>query len=100
MKVALPRLDAKTILPCVLLLALLVLPAAGLKPNIIRILFITFVWTITSIAWNLVGGFTGQVSFGFAVFYGLGAYTAGLMINAGGNPYLAFVEAAGIAVLA
>jgi branched-chain amino acid transport system permease protein len=100
MKAALPRLSAKTILPFVLLLALLVLPAAGIKPNIIRILFITFVWTITSIAWNLVGGFTGQVSFGFAVFYGLGAYTAGLLINAGGNPYLAFIAASGLAVLA
>lgn len=100
MKSALPRLSAKTILPLVLLLALLVLPMAGLKPNLIRILFITYVWTITSIAWNLVGGFTGQVSFGFAVFYGLGAYTAGLLINAGGSPYLGFIEAAGIAALA
>lgn len=100
MKAALPRPGAKTILPLVLLLALLVLPWAGLKPNSIRILFITFVWTIASIAWNLVGGFTGQVSFGFAVFYGLGAYTAGLLINAGGNPYLAFIAASGVAVLA
>jgi branched-chain amino acid transport system permease protein len=100
MKAALPRLSASTILPLVLLLALLILPAAGLKPNLVRILFITFVWTITSIAWNLVGGFTGQVSFGFAVFYGLGAYTAGLMINAGGSPYLGFIEAAAIAALA
>src|SRR5438552_12161464 len=99
MKAALPR-SAKTILPLVLLLALLILPAAGLTPNVVRILFITFVWTITSIAWNLVGGFTGQVSFGFAVFYGLGAYTAGLLINAGGSPYLGFIEAAAIASLA
>ena len=100
MKAAISRLSAKTTLPLVLLLALLILPAAGLKPNLVRILFITFVWTITSIAWNLVGGFTGQVSFGFAVFYGLGAYTAGLMINAGGSPYLGFIEAAAIAALA
>ncbi len=100
MKAALPRLSAKSVLPLLLLLALLLLPQAGMKPNLIRILFITFVWTITSIAWNLVGGFTGQVSFGFAVFYGLGAYTAGLLINVGGNPYLAFIEAAAIAALA
>jgi len=100
MKAALPRLSAKTALPLLLLLALLLLPSAGLSPNLVRILFITFVWTITSVAWNLVGGFTGQVSFGFAVFYGLGAYTAGLMINAGGSPYLGFIEAAAIAALA
>ena len=100
MKAALPRLSAKTALPLLLLMALLLLPSAGLSPNLVRILFITYVWTITSIAWNLVGGFTGQVSFGFAVFYGLGAYTAGLMINAGGSPYLGFIEAAAIAALA
>ena len=100
MKAALPRLSAKTALPLLLLLALLLLPSAGLSPNLVRILFITYVWTITSVAWNLVGGFTGQVSFGFAVFYGLGAYTAGLMINAGGSPYLGFIEAAAIAALA
>src|SRR5947208_17016851 len=88
------------ILPLLLLGVLLLLPTAGLSPNLIRLLFITFIWTITSIAWNLVGGFTGQVSFGFAVFYGLGAYTAGLMINAGGSPYLGFIEAAAIAALA
>jgi branched-chain amino acid transport system permease protein len=100
MKAAISSLSIKTTLPLVLLLVLLILPTAGLKSNLIRILFITFVWTITSIAWNLVGGFTGQVSFGFAVFYGLGAYTAGLLINAGGSPYLGFIEAAAIAALA
>lgn len=100
MKTDFQRLGPKRILPLVLLLALFLLPVAGPTANIIRILFITFVWTITSVAWNLVGGFAGQVSFGFAVFYGLGAYTAGLAINAGGSPYLAFMEAAGVAVLA
>ncbi|HEV3039231.1 MAG TPA: branched-chain amino acid ABC transporter permease [Candidatus Angelobacter sp.] len=100
MKPAIRHLLSQSILPLLLLLALLLLPAAGLKPNVIRLLFITYVWTITSIAWNLVGGFTGQVSFGFAVFYGLGAYTTGLFINAGGSPYLGFIEAAGIAALA
>jgi branched-chain amino acid transport system permease protein len=88
------------VLPLLLLVVLLLLPTAGLSPNLIRLLFITFIWTITSIAWNLVGGFAGQVSFGFAVFYGLGAYTAAVLINAGRNPVLAFLAAAGVAVLA
>src|SRR5262249_620225 len=57
-------------------------------------------WIICSVAWNLLGGFAGQVSFGFAVFYGLGAYTAALLINAGVKPYLSFPAAAVVAVLA
>jgi branched-chain amino acid transport system permease protein len=90
----------KRLLPFFVLLVFFLLPSAGASTDVIRLLFATFVWTITSVAWNLVGGFTGQTSFGFAVFYGLGAYTAGLMINAGHNPYFAFPAAAAVGLLA
>jgi branched-chain amino acid transport system permease protein len=99
-KKALSLPHASTVLPLLVLLALFWLPQAGVKENVINVLFTTFVWTITSVAWNLLGGFTGQTSFGFAVFYGLGAYTTGLMINAGVNPYLSFVAAAAVASVA
>ena len=89
----------KLLLPWLLLIVLLAIPGS-LSPNMIRLLLTTAVWIAASIAWNLVGGFTGQVSFGFAVFYGLGAYCTALMINAGRSPYFAFVGAAGLAVLA
>jgi branched-chain amino acid transport system permease protein len=96
------RLEARAgaLLPWLLLAALAILPAAGLTPNLIRLLFVTFVWVTTSLGWNLLGGFTGQVSFGFAVFYGLGAYTAALMIDRGVNPYLSFLAAGFIPALA
>ena len=84
---------ARALLPWSLLAVLALLPTAGLTPNMVRLLFITFVWVTSSLGWNLLGGFTGQVSFGFAVFYGLGAYTAALMIDRGVNPYLSFVAA-------
>jgi branched-chain amino acid transport system permease protein len=91
---------ARALLPWLLLAALAILPSAGLTANIIRLFFITFVWVTTSLGWNLLGGFTGQVSFGFAVFYGLGAYTAALMIDRGLNPYLSFVGAGLLPALA
>src|SRR5215470_6457330 len=90
----------KLALPFLVLMVFLALPKVRDDQDLIRILFATFVWTITGIAWNIIGGFAGQVSFGFAVFYGLGAYTAALLINAGRNPYFAFLGAAGIAMLA
>ena len=43
----------KAILPWLLLLALLLLPVAGLSANLMRLLFITAVWTTTSLGWNL-----------------------------------------------
>jgi len=82
------------------LAALLLVPALGLSGNLIRLLLVTLLWVATSLAWNLLGGVTGQVSFGFAVFYGLGAYAAAFAINGGLNPYLAFVAGGLVAGLA
>jgi branched-chain amino acid transport system permease protein len=90
----------KVILPCLVLLVLALLPIAGPSPNVVKLIFITALWTTTSLAWNLLGGFAGQVSFGFAVFYGLGAYTTALMINEGGTPWIAFLSAGAVAALA
>jgi branched-chain amino acid transport system permease protein len=90
----------KFFLPWLLLLVLLMLPAANPSANVLRILFITAVWTTTSLAWNLIGGMAGQVSFGFAVFFGLGAYTTALLMHAGHGPYFGFIGGAAVAVLA
>jgi branched-chain amino acid transport system permease protein len=90
----------RLILPLALLIVLALLPAFNVDANAMRLLFITFIWVTTSVAWNLLGGFAGQISFGFAVFYGLGAYTAALMIQRGINPYISFVGAAAVAAIA
>ena len=42
--------------------------------------------------WNLMSGYTGQFSFGHAVFYGLGAYTSSLLaVDFGINPWIGLV---------
>lgn len=41
------------------------------------------------IAWNIVGGYAGQVSLGHAAFYGIGAYTSTLLLMQWGlSPWL------------
>jgi branched-chain amino acid transport system permease protein len=90
----------KVVLPWGLLAALLLLPVASPSDNLIRLLFVTAVWTTTSLGWNLLGGMAGQVSFGFAVFFGLGAYTTALLMHAGHSPYFGFIGGAAVAVLA
>jgi branched-chain amino acid transport system permease protein len=87
-------------LPLVLVAVLAALPVIDPGPEIIRLLFITLVWIAASVAWNLLGGFGGQVSFGFAVFYGLGAYTTALAVNRGINAWIAFVMGGVVALLA
>jgi len=83
-----------------LLMVLGILPWLGISSNLTRLLFTALVWIIASVAWNLLGGFTGQVSFGFAVFYGLGAYAAAMGINGGLHPLAAFTISGLVAALA
>lgn len=50
--------------------------------------------------WNLLSGFTGQFSFGHAVFYGLGAYTSAILFtNYGITPWIGII-AGGIIAMA
>ena len=44
----------------------------------IFLLFLAFTYIALAQAWNLVGGFTGQISLGQHAFFGLGAYVATL----------------------
>jgi branched-chain amino acid transport system permease protein len=46
-------------------------------------LMMVFLYVAMSSAWNLLGGYAGQPSAGFTVFYGIGAYAAIALYNAG-----------------
>ena len=41
-------------------------------------------------SWNLLGGYTGQVSFGHAAFFGVGAYTSAILVKLGLSPAAAW----------
>jgi branched-chain amino acid transport system permease protein len=45
-----------------------------------KILFFAFMWVAVSSSWNLVGGYTGYIDFGHTAFFGLGGYTAGILM--------------------
>jgi branched-chain amino acid transport system permease protein len=60
-------------------LALLCFPAVVHSSYYQHLLIITFIWVIIGSSWNLLAGYTGQVSFGHAIFFGVGAYTAGIL---------------------
>jgi branched-chain amino acid transport system permease protein len=50
--------------------------------------------TLTGVAWNVLGGYGGQVSFGHAAYFGAGAYTAALLgMKLGVNAWVAFALA-------
>jgi branched-chain amino acid transport system permease protein len=60
---------------------------------------LTFVFIAMSYAWDILGGLTGLVSFGYAVYFGLGAYSAGIAMLNGISPYVGALIGAGIAAL-
>ena len=58
---------------------------AALTPIVVRdayfldSLVLILLWGALSAAWNVAGGYAGQVSLGHSVFFGLGAYSAALL---------------------
>jgi len=60
-------------------LALLFLPVITQDPYLLRILVLTSIFAIFAASWDLLSGFTGQMNFGHALFFGVGAYTAALL---------------------
>ncbi len=63
-----------------LLLALMVLFPLVVDHDYYQHLMIqVLIWVIIGSSWNLLAGYTGQVSFGHAAFFGIGAYTAGIL---------------------
>jgi branched-chain amino acid transport system permease protein len=47
----------------------------------IRFMLQLFMWIALAQSWNLVSGLTGYVSFGHVAFFGMGAYTTGILIT-------------------
>lgn len=63
----------------VFVLGLLLLPLFTKDPYILRILILTGIFAILAASWDLLSGYTGQMNFGHALFFGVGAYAAALL---------------------
>jgi len=61
------------------ILILLGLPMITQDPYLLRILILTSIFAIFAASWDLLSGFTGQMNFGHALFFGVGAYGAALL---------------------
>ncbi|MEO8152685.1 MAG: branched-chain amino acid ABC transporter permease [Rhizobacter sp.] len=72
-----------------LAVAAALLPLATHNPTHLNLAILVLMAAQLGVAWNLLGGYAGQVSLGHAAFYGLGAYTSTmLLLNFGINPWL------------
>ena len=60
-------------------IVLLGMPLISRNPYLIRVIILTSIFAILAASWDLLSGFTGQMNFGHALFFGVGAYTSALL---------------------
>ena len=79
-------------------LVLLVALPPFLSKYQLEILISVLFWAYLGIAWNLLGGYAGQFSFGHAAFFGIGAYTSTLLLlRVGVTPWVGMVAGGALA---
>ena len=79
--------------------ALALLPFAWADAYVLRILTMTCLFAIFAASWDLLAGYTGQVNFGHALFFGAGAYASALLsLRLGLSPWLTIWAGAAVAM--
>lgn len=75
-----------------LILLAMAMPWIVPVPFFLHLLIMVLFWTVLGAAWNILGGFAGQVSFGHATFLGTGAYTTMILyLDAGIVPWVGMI---------
>ncbi len=62
-------------------LVLLLVPLVITSSFDLNALILVFLFGTVAQAWNLLGGYAGQLSFGHATFFGIGAYTSSTLLS-------------------
>ncbi len=65
------------------------------------ILTLVLVWALLGLAWNILSGYSGLISFGHAAFFGLGAYTVTIaLVNFDLSPWISIPFASVVGAVA
>ena len=77
----------------------------GLAPLVVRDAFLLdslvliLIWGTSAAAWNVAGGYAGQISLGHSAFFGIGAYAAALLVTRWSlSPWLGLLVGAVVAM--
>jgi branched-chain amino acid transport system permease protein len=80
---------------------LIVFPLVFKMPFHQHVVIMALLYGTLGTAWNILGGYTGQVSIGHGIYYGVGAYTAAYFFTVHGlSPWLTWPIALGLAAFA
>ena len=82
------------------LAALVAFPVVFTDPFPVHVMIIVFLYALMGVAWNVMGGYAGMLSFGQAAFFGIGGYTSSfLFVSYGLNPWLGMAAGGVLAAL-
>ncbi|OGP77632.1 MAG: hypothetical protein A2V86_06415 [Deltaproteobacteria bacterium RBG_16_49_23] len=71
----------KSIVPVSFIFLLAFLPILQPPAYFLSFIFKVFLYIILAESWNLIGGFTGYLSFGHVAFFGIGVYTSAMLFQ-------------------
>ena len=95
-------MSAKRWLPLLgaVVVVLLLAAAPGIvSAFMVQFLINLFMMAILAESWNIIGGFTGYASFGNVAFFGIGAYTTGVLLTRVELPFALALPAAGLVAM-
>ncbi len=76
------------------------LPLLSSEIFYIDFLLVLFMYATIAVGWNIIGGYTGYVSFGHVAFFGLGAYTTAiLLVRFGLSPFVTCILGGVVAIV-
>jgi branched-chain amino acid transport system permease protein len=99
-KISVDLFHPKVYFNLILLILLAVLPIIPRNQFYEDLVVTIFFYGTLASAWNLVGGFAGQISLGHTGFFGIGAYTSTLLyLHYSLSPWLGMLAGAGLSLL-
>lgn len=66
----------------IVIVAIALFPWFNIPVYYVSLLFMVFLYVVLSTSWNFIGGYAGYLSFGHVAFFGIGAYSTAIMMNA------------------
>ena len=77
------------VIAVVVLIVVALIPTVITSPSRLNLAILILMAAQLGVAWNILGGYAGQVSLGHVAFFGIGAYTATLLfMNFGLSPWI------------
>jgi branched-chain amino acid transport system permease protein len=89
----------RIIISGIIILLLILFPIVAATEHTLNLFILLFITIILAQSWNILGGYTGQISLGNAAFFGTGALSFHFLAWGGGLPFYLALPAGGISAV-